>query len=385
MEITECPVCNENYVDPKILPCAHLLCRQCLERWMRTRADALCPLCRSPMKDPNDSQSCAEVSASLPTDYSMCALVESDRIIKGSHVCHVHGDVLAISLCLHCNVMLCQTCAEVHSKLPFASLHVTEDLATLTPQRLASTCPVSCSTHLDKTSELFCTLHNVFICQLCATSAHRACPEVKCVNEVLGINKQVISEMEVDLSETESAFTASITHLEKHVTETEKRLTDSSAKIDKMCNRLVKSINTFRSRLKRLVQDASDQIKTDSMEHKTSLGHKRRKLISHLLLIKRVQQTGSVQALHAMVPELKSRIAKVHNEISQPPEKLSLTTAKLSFNQEAVITVKRKLKQIAELELELNDVTIDKTKGTAPSSGLDLGQGQPCQVIYKRE
>lgn len=30
--VLECPVCMEKFTDPRILPCGHTFCRQCLER-----------------------------------------------------------------------------------------------------------------------------------------------------------------------------------------------------------------------------------------------------------------------------------------------------------------------------------------------------------------
>ena len=44
---TTCPVCNEEYSEPKILPCAHRFCRKCLITWFGSAGgNPSCPICK---------------------------------------------------------------------------------------------------------------------------------------------------------------------------------------------------------------------------------------------------------------------------------------------------------------------------------------------------
>ena len=45
-DITECPVCFEEFEDPKLLPCNHTLCLECLEN-VRKEKSLTCPMCNS--------------------------------------------------------------------------------------------------------------------------------------------------------------------------------------------------------------------------------------------------------------------------------------------------------------------------------------------------
>jgi len=52
VDITQCPLCREVYVDPRVLPCCiHTFCLDCIEDWCRHRLDAshqsvaACPIC----------------------------------------------------------------------------------------------------------------------------------------------------------------------------------------------------------------------------------------------------------------------------------------------------------------------------------------------------
>nr|KAG5693405.1 hypothetical protein BaRGS_009878 [Batillaria attramentaria] len=73
----ECPVCHEEFSQPKILPCAHLLCRDCLVTWLKSEGEAECPLCRCAIVAASErgSKSFEEVADGLPTDLAMAALL----------------------------------------------------------------------------------------------------------------------------------------------------------------------------------------------------------------------------------------------------------------------------------------------------------------------
>ena len=54
-DFTECPVCFEEYQNPRILPCSHTLCAECLEIMQKQRDGQkfiTCPLCQTAHKIP---------------------------------------------------------------------------------------------------------------------------------------------------------------------------------------------------------------------------------------------------------------------------------------------------------------------------------------------
>ena len=45
--LSECPVCLEVYVDPKVLPCDHSLCAGCVQQLKKGSESGIqCPLCK---------------------------------------------------------------------------------------------------------------------------------------------------------------------------------------------------------------------------------------------------------------------------------------------------------------------------------------------------
>jgi len=52
-----CVICANTFADPCTLTCGHTYCRLCILQWMNTPNDLLCPTCRAPIQETNDSLS----------------------------------------------------------------------------------------------------------------------------------------------------------------------------------------------------------------------------------------------------------------------------------------------------------------------------------------
>nr|KAG5708096.1 hypothetical protein BaRGS_002832 [Batillaria attramentaria] len=137
----------------------------------------------------------------------------------------------------------------VHVNMSMASHHKVEDLATMTAERLASTRQLACSVHADKTSELYCPTHGAAICHLCATSKHRACPEVMELEEKMQEVRAVLAELAATLKVGESKLEGAISELDMYLVDMEKTTQAALADIEHKCDRLQSSVEAFRTRI----------------------------------------------------------------------------------------------------------------------------------------
>ena len=114
----DCTICHERFTVPKFLPCGHLLCRNCLVKWLSSGPEAKCPLCRHDIVDAKEQQnkSVDDIVDSFPTDVGMEALVEADGILSKQHECCLCDNVAAVTLCITCDDMLCLPCSQAHKK-----------------------------------------------------------------------------------------------------------------------------------------------------------------------------------------------------------------------------------------------------------------------------
>nr|KAG5700569.1 hypothetical protein BaRGS_015365 [Batillaria attramentaria] len=226
---------------------------------MNSDADAQCPLCRDVIADATEraGKSCDDIADSLPTDLTMEARVECAAILSKKHVCGGCQTSPATSICLNCGDMLCGTCTKAHKNLSLTKHHDVEDLATMTAERLAAKRRLPCSVHADKASELYCPTHGAVICQLCATSKHRACPEVTELEEKMQEERAVLAELAATLKAGESKLEGAISELDQYLVDMEKATQAALADIDRKCDRLQSCVEAFRKRMKQLAKGAN--------------------------------------------------------------------------------------------------------------------------------
>ncbi|PVD21771.1 hypothetical protein C0Q70_17572 [Pomacea canaliculata] len=145
----ECAVCTNDFTTPKILPCGHLLCRECVISWMDAKPHAECPLCRCPIVEhqAHSAPSSSDVADDLPTDYVMEALVQNSVVLSKNPSCCVCDDVKADFLCVQCLDLLCSSCSRAHKKLSATRSHDVVSVSTVTPERLAASRPALCADH----------------------------------------------------------------------------------------------------------------------------------------------------------------------------------------------------------------------------------------------
>ena len=118
-EIT-CPICQEHYTEPKVLPCLHYYCKECiLKLALRTHSGKSfhCPECRH--------------KATLPeggVDNFKTAFFANRLKSKVTNLQRAHGKVEvkceyctassnAEAFCRQCSCFICKECVQLHSKV----------------------------------------------------------------------------------------------------------------------------------------------------------------------------------------------------------------------------------------------------------------------------
>ena len=243
----ECTVCREHFTLPKLLPCGHLLCCQCLVTWLKSQPEANCPLCRCAIVDSKErkGRSSEDIADSLPTDLAMAALVEAHYLLSKQHVCCVCVNVAAMSMCLTCGDMFCQLCSRVHKKQPVSERHKVENLPSLTVEQLAANRPATCIAH-DTLPDVYCPTHGVSICLLCATTTHRQCPEVTSLETRMEEARAVLGELAATLSAGETELGEAISQLDQQLQDIDKRTQAALADIEATGDRLESMVKAWR-------------------------------------------------------------------------------------------------------------------------------------------
>ncbi|KAK7090181.1 transcription intermediary factor 1-beta-like [Littorina saxatilis] len=347
----ECSVCHEDFTDPKVLPCGHLLCRHCLLYWLNTQTDAHCPLCCCAIVEPTaDTISFEDVADSFPTDLAMKAVVDADRILNKDHSCCVCEDVAATSMCLDCGDMLCTACTKAHRKMSMSKNHTVEELSSLTAETLAEKQQETCHAHTNEPSKVYCPTHGTSICLLCATTDHRQCRDVTKLETKAEQARATLQELAAILSAGEAALGRAIAQLDDHLQETKKRTKAAIAEIQEMCDRLEAAVKACRHRLTKLAENACDDVKEAVRDGKTRLLSQRGKLTTHKRVVERSQGKTTLASLTTMAVTMKTRMVTLDCSATLPPHAKTINSVTLTIDQEAVARVEQELRQLGQVK-----------------------------------
>ena len=112
-ETAKCPLCKDKLIHPRLLPCIHSFCLECLENYCRSRDnlpgdDVPCPVCRHEFQIPKDGVAGLTVRThdKEPAPSSICEACSTDET-----------GISATVYCVDCCQTLCQRCSVPHRKM----------------------------------------------------------------------------------------------------------------------------------------------------------------------------------------------------------------------------------------------------------------------------
>ena len=117
-ELLSCGICLGRYRRPKVLPCLHTFCQNCLATYVPPHSLAItCPVCRQTSILP------LEGVAGLQTNFFVTNLIDvvsgtQQQVLCAGSACRELGGeevaARAVSKCLDCDLFLCDACTELH-------------------------------------------------------------------------------------------------------------------------------------------------------------------------------------------------------------------------------------------------------------------------------
>ena len=225
-----CPVCQEHFRDPKILPCLHYYCKECI-RQLALRAGAnrpfACPECRRetvlPQNDPDQ----------LPTAFFVNRMKELRTKMekvqgKMEAICEMCSRTKAEAFCRQCTEFICHDCVKLHGVLKVFMGHKVVTLQELKEGGakaipLKEAAPPMCKDH-DEQLKIYCFDCNHLICRDCVISGH-AGHQFEFVKKSAPQYKKTLKESLAPLEKIQtniSAATREVVKVEREVAEQHK-------------------------------------------------------------------------------------------------------------------------------------------------------------------
>ena len=175
-----CPICLEHFTNPKLVPCGHSFCLQCLQRVPIELVNGShylpCPTCRMSCPVPDKGV------ASLPPSFIINNLIEVYGLLKKvsdhQHAsCDICDDNNADRYCKQCAKFLCPQCLHHHNNWkPHTSHQIIclDEVASsvyLLPQ--AKPDPTMICTDHNEPLKVFCNTCQQLICRDCTVKKHK--------------------------------------------------------------------------------------------------------------------------------------------------------------------------------------------------------------------
>ncbi|XP_071118590.1 E3 ubiquitin-protein ligase TRIM39-like [Haliotis cracherodii] len=118
-ELLQCPICFDKLAQPKLLPCSHRFCKECIRREMERSASTgpqysfPCPMCKR-TADLGIGKSSEEWIINLETDHLLEYILEKLEP-SGETLCADHHMKIMV-VCHDCQILGCVTCAWNHHR-----------------------------------------------------------------------------------------------------------------------------------------------------------------------------------------------------------------------------------------------------------------------------
>ena len=170
--LMKCGLCLETYQDPRILPCGHTFCLNCLKKQAVSSGivQQSCGICRAGWKVPKHgvekltkNYDVNSFLSSLPS-IAQCVMTEDEK---------KHGDVEYF--CLDCWDPLCSICRESHKGTKLTKNHMVKAIGEINKDDIAEYHKRKtsvCSIHKNQDLILFCLKCKELVCMACCMTKH---------------------------------------------------------------------------------------------------------------------------------------------------------------------------------------------------------------------
>lgn len=129
-----CPLCHEEYQDPKFLPCLHSFCKACIDDHMEATSSPdghfMCPVCATDISPPSpEEETVMELPDNVFARRLSCPLIVQGKRDRSCQSCEANQiRTEATTHCINCDEFLCGQCSLDHLNEKETSSHRTQSI-----------------------------------------------------------------------------------------------------------------------------------------------------------------------------------------------------------------------------------------------------------------
>ena len=327
-----CDICLDLYTNPKILPCFHSFCQQCLEG---LPLDALennyitCPTCRHRTQLPQPIG-----VAGFPAAFQVNNLMDVHNLmikVSGSQQVTCDNCIItdAIGYCKECTKLLCQECINVHKKFSAIADHkITNinEVATSASQLLPVKQEMKCSIH-NEPLKIFCGTCEELICHDCTVRIHRY-HDYDLVSDCYPKDCQKLEASLKSVCDKVTAVIEVLTALTKKENEIREEGEVIKEEIHVMVEEMIDVLRRSEKQLNTDVDTVIDSKLQTLSEHKKSAEMRLRQLNDCQEFIEQILEIGNPQEIVISTKQMMDRVSHLIEQVNMedltPSEKANL-------------------------------------------------------------
>jgi len=240
----QCPICKEDLRDPRLLPCVHWFCLECLEGYCRDKLpgdDVPCPVCRNEFQIPKNG------FADLP-------LRAHAKEPTPSVMCEVCSNIPATVYCKVCSQKLCGNCGIPHRKMRGGS----HDVIPLEPVAPELSKGRYCEKHEDERIKMYCFDCNMNMCPMCCLETHKTHTFERIETVVEQFSRSIDDEVDLLTSRIE-CFHGAAAQVEAENNKTLDNVKEIELEMEKRCRQIKQIVDLKASILLKSLKSAAEK------------------------------------------------------------------------------------------------------------------------------
>ena len=391
-EVT-CPVCQDHFQEPKILPCLHYYCKGCIEALAKRAGGPNqpfpCPECRTPtllpQGDPDQLQTAFFINR-MKEVHAKLEKVEGKVEAK----CEMCSGGVATAFCRQCAEFICNECTRSHQRMKVFAGHKVSTLTELKEGgakeivAAKSTPPPMCKIH-EEQAKIYCYDCKTLICRDCVIDEEHKSHNYEFVKKAAPKIQKKLKEHLTPLNESQKGIEDAIKNVE-----------GAKAEIVAMDETMTTSIKRSFQELRDILDKREKELLAETaatVERKmTNLTMQQKKLEMSSGTIQSLVEFVERSVENATDEELMTIHTQMVTRISEETEKQRQTSAELAPVENAdkmVIIECRELKKqckenasIATLPMNIvNDAEAQVGQRSQLIAHLTLQDGQPAKKM----
>ena len=313
-EIT-CAICHEHYTEPRVLPCLHYYCQDCIQALAKRAGENKpfsCPECRSDTTLPQGGV------ASLKQAFFINRMKAVHSKLSRAQgrveaICEDCSGDKAIAFCRQCTQFICDECVRIHKKLKRFSGHKTVSLEELKEGvakevMIEEAPPQTCPQH-DEPMKIYCFHCSRLICLYCTVKYHNGHDHEFTKKAAPKVRKELLEEL-VGLKEVVEAFSLSVGEIQCSKSEVEARMIVVTAEIKS-------SIDELRQILEQHEQELIKKAETMGVEKLEHLLAQEKKFSTSQAVVQSVIDYTEQFVEHSADDQVMCLHAETQNRIQQ--------------------------------------------------------------------